>query len=84
MCAILLDSDGKTYKKGSRDGFPFYLYVQRRQFTFNLRTFDTDFSSYRSVQFQHSHECTLRHLYSTDLTHSLLTLFLFFQELSLT
>ena len=58
----------ESIKKGCRDGIPFLRYMY----------------SVVLVEFQDRHEGTLRNFYRTDLAHSLLTLFLLLEELSLT
>ena len=45
---------------------------------------DFPFLSLKLVKFKNSHERTLRNFHCSDLTHPLLTLLLFLQELSLT
>lgn len=50
-------------------------YIKREAVTVSLFIF--------SVEFQHSHECTLRNFNRTDLPHSLLSLLLLFKQFSL-
>ena len=67
MCAILFGIDTKRY-------------IKREAVTVSLFVLYADKSL---IQFQHRHERALRHFDSSDLAHTLLTLLLFFKELSL-